>query len=93
MAKTCPLDKKGVSVIDKLREEYIEQAYKRIWDNFAFSFKMYASNRLYQAKLCLESMEELEKLYNRFLVNDKVVTRGFYNHYRKLIMMNYNQVR
>lgn len=92
MAEISSLDEEGVSIIE-LKEGYVEKAYRRIWDNFAFSFKIYACNRLYQARLCLESIEELEQLYNRFLVNDNVVTRGFYNHYRKLIMINYDRVR
>lgn len=80
-------------MIDKLREGYIEEAYKRIWDNFVFSWKMYASKPLYQEKLCLESFEALDKLYQRFLETDKAVTRGLYNRYHRLIMMNYKQVR
>lgn len=74
-------------------EIYVEQAYQRIWDNFVFSWNMYAAHMVYQRRLCLESLAALEALYKRLLMTDGVVSTGWYHYYRKLIMVNYDRVR
>lgn len=73
--------------------EYFAEGYKRVWNNFRFSFKMYSANIVFQRRLCLEALEEIERLQKDYLMYYQVSTFGLFRHYSKLIQGTYNQIR
>ncbi len=73
--------------------EYFKKGYDRIWQNFKFSFKVYRLNVIYQRRLCVEILEELDKLHKDYLRFYGVSTFGLYRYYSGMVEKNYEQIK
>ena len=54
--------------------EYYKKGYRRIYDNFFFSLKIYACDCLMMKRACVSSLAQLEQLSKRSLTLDKIST-------------------
>ena len=62
--------------------EYYRKGYRRIFDNFLFSFEIYAADRLMLLRLCKSSLNELNRLNEKSLKQDKIVTTHLMRPYQ-----------
>ena len=65
--------------------EYYRKGYRRIFDNFLFSFEIYAADRLMLLRLCKSSLNELNRLNEKSLKQDKIVTTHLMRPYQRII--------
>lgn len=73
--------------------EYFEKGYERIWQNFKFSFRVYQANIVFQRRLCVETLEEIDRLHKEYLRCYGVSTYGLYRHYLNMVEKNYELIR
>lgn len=74
-------------------EEMIRKEYDRVWNNFEFSFKIYAGDRSLQQKVCQESLEACDKLMARHLAVYKVCNTKLHVKYKYWIRKNYERIK
>ena len=79
-------------IIDDKILEYYKEGYRRIYDNFLFSFQIYAYDRLMLKRLCKSSLEQLESLNQKSLQLDKVSTFRLMTRYKKVIETEYRKL-
>lgn len=73
--------------------EYFEKGYERIWQNFKFSFRVYQANIVFQRRLCVETLEEIDRLHKEYLCCYGVSTYGLYRRYLNMVEKNYELIR
>ena len=64
--------------------EYCRREYKRIYDSFLFSMKLYGSHPIYREKLYLNALNKLEKVSKKHL-KSALVSGRFYIFYKQEI--------
>lgn len=69
--------------------EYYSKGYRRIFDNFLFSFEIYAADRLMLLRLCKSSLNELNRLNEKSLKQGKIVTTHLMRPYQRIIEKEY----
>ncbi len=72
---------------------YYQSGYRRIYDNFLFSFKIYKNNRLMLKRLCKSSLESLERLSKQSIERDKIVTQSLMLPYKRQIEKQYRKLQ
>ena len=73
--------------------EYYKKGYRRIFDNFLFSFKIYKNYRLMLKRLCKSSLDALERLSKQSIERDKIVTQSLMLPYKRQIEKQYRKLR
>lgn len=51
--------------------EYYKKGYRRIYDNFLFSLKIYVCDCLMMKRACVSTLKQLEQLNQKSLILDK----------------------
>lgn len=72
---------------------YYQSGYRRIYDNFLFSFKIYKNDRLMLKRLCKSSLEDLERLSKQSIERDKIVTQSLMLPYKRQIEKQYRKLQ
>ncbi|NLQ99270.1 hypothetical protein D3842_04820 [Streptococcus mutans] len=72
---------------------YYKASYRKVYDNFLFSSRLYVSDLVMLKRLCRSSLYRLEKLYKQFLKQDKVVTYHLMLFYKRVIETYYQELK
>ncbi|MBZ2021400.1 hypothetical protein [Streptococcus sanguinis] len=74
---------------DKVVIAYYQLGYRRIYNNFCFSFEIYKNSKLMLKRLCKSSLEALERLSKQSIERDKIVTQSLMLPYKRAIEKQY----
>lgn len=74
-------------------EDYLTKEYERVWNNFEFNFKIFATDLSFQKKICDNALKKLDDLRNKQIKYFGGCSINLYRYYRKQIMKNYNRIR
>ncbi|WP_343092265.1 hypothetical protein [Streptococcus sanguinis] len=72
---------------------YYQSGYRRIYDNFLFSFKIYKNDRLMLKRLCKSSLGALKRLSKQSIERDKIVTQSLMLPYKRQIEKQYRKLQ
>ncbi|ARS61684.1 hypothetical protein RO10_00100 [Streptococcus mutans] len=72
---------------------YYKASYRKVYDNFLFSSRLYVSDLVMLKRLCRSSLCRLEKLCKQFLRQDKVVTYYLMLPYKRAIEAFYQELK
>ncbi|EMC16349.1 hypothetical protein [Streptococcus mutans] len=72
---------------------YYKASYRRVYDNFLFSSKLYVSDLVMLQRICQSSLYRLKKLYKQFLKQDEVVTYHLMLSYKRSIEAFYQELK
>ncbi|MGU8073830.1 hypothetical protein ACS60R_05025 [Streptococcus suis] len=71
--------------------DYCRREYKRIYDSFLFSMKLYGSHPVYREKLYSNALKKLEEVSDKHLKVELVSAR-YYLFYKREISKSYNEL-
>ncbi len=69
-------------------EEYYIEAYKRIYDNFVFSLRVYGSHPVLRRRLVRSSLERCDEITERFR-KSSIFTNRLSNRCKQMILDTY----
>ncbi|EGF12496.1 hypothetical protein D8871_02775 [Streptococcus sanguinis] len=65
--------------------EYYKKGYRRIYDNFFFSFKIYACDCLMMKRACVSTLKQLEQLNQKSISLDQLSTYRLMLPYKQAV--------
>lgn len=72
---------------------YYKASYRKVYDCFLFSSRLYVSDLMMLKRLCQSSLCRLEKLCKQFLKQDEVVTYYLMLPYKRAIEAFYQELK
>lgn len=64
---------------------YYERIYRKVYDNFLFSYRIYSYSRVMLLRLCISSLEELDRIRKKALKLDQISTYYLMLYYKRMI--------